>query len=151
MSAVLPRPDATAAPVTAAAARPMSPNQRAWARFRRNRIGHLSLWVFVVVLVLVVVVVLVVVGGAVVVGAVVGAGTSGSVVRSKTAGALVTDVSSEVVTAEREVSVVDAHAVRATMARIVPMRRLVRRRCRGCTREVWPSPAPRARHRASIS
>ena len=52
MSAVLPRPEAAAAPATAVAARPMSPNQRAWARFRRNRIGHLSLWVFVVVLVL---------------------------------------------------------------------------------------------------
>jgi microcin C transport system permease protein len=34
------------------AARPMSPNQRAWARFRRNRIGYLSLWGFVIVLVL---------------------------------------------------------------------------------------------------
>jgi microcin C transport system permease protein len=52
MSAVLPRPEAAAAPAAAAAARPMSPNQRAWARFRRNRIGYVSLWVFVVVLVL---------------------------------------------------------------------------------------------------
>ncbi|MDH5537768.1 MAG: ABC transporter permease [Rhizobacter sp.] len=26
--------------------RPMSPDQRAWLRFRRNRIGHVSLWVF---------------------------------------------------------------------------------------------------------
>ena len=51
MSAVLPRPD-TSAPSAAAAARPMSPNQRAWARFRRNRIGYVSLWVFVAVLVL---------------------------------------------------------------------------------------------------
>ncbi len=50
MSAVLPRPEAAAA--ATATARPMSPNQRAWARFRRNRIGHVSLWVFVAVLVL---------------------------------------------------------------------------------------------------
>ena len=50
MSAVLPRPEAAAA--ATATARPMSPNQRAWARFRRNRIGHVSLWVFVAVLLL---------------------------------------------------------------------------------------------------
>jgi microcin C transport system permease protein len=50
MSAVLPRPELGAAPLPAA--RPMSPNQRAWARFRRNRIGHASLWVFVAVLML---------------------------------------------------------------------------------------------------
>lgn len=31
--------------------RPMSPNQRAWARFRRNRLGVVSLWVFAVMLV----------------------------------------------------------------------------------------------------
>jgi microcin C transport system permease protein len=49
MSAVLPTPAAApAAPVL----KPMSPNQRAWARFRRNRIGYLSLWGFIVVLVL---------------------------------------------------------------------------------------------------
>lgn len=30
----------------------LSPNQRAWARFRRNRLGYLSLWLFVVLLVL---------------------------------------------------------------------------------------------------
>ena len=35
-----------------AAARPLSPNQRAWARFRRNRIGYVSLWVFLAVLLL---------------------------------------------------------------------------------------------------
>ena len=29
----------------------MSPNQRAWARFRRNRIGTWSLWIFVALLV----------------------------------------------------------------------------------------------------
>ncbi|HWI11877.1 MAG TPA: ABC transporter permease, partial [Burkholderiaceae bacterium] len=31
---------------------PMSPNQRAWARFKRNRLGYYSLWVFGVLLVL---------------------------------------------------------------------------------------------------
>ena len=30
----------------------MSPNQHAWARFKRNRIGHVSLWAFLVLLVL---------------------------------------------------------------------------------------------------
>ena len=30
---------------------PMSPNQRAWARFKRNRLGWLSLWVFAAMLV----------------------------------------------------------------------------------------------------
>jgi microcin C transport system permease protein len=29
----------------------MSPNARAWARFRRNRLGHVSLWIFAVLLV----------------------------------------------------------------------------------------------------
>ena len=29
---------------------PMSPNQRAWARFRRNRIGYLSMWLFLAML-----------------------------------------------------------------------------------------------------
>jgi microcin C transport system permease protein len=48
MSAVLPSPAVAAPP----AAKPMSPNQRAWARFKRNRIGYVSLWCFVVVLVL---------------------------------------------------------------------------------------------------
>lgn len=53
MSATLPGaevgvvPEGTAVP----AVPPMSPNQRAWARFRRNRIGHVSLWIFVVILV----------------------------------------------------------------------------------------------------
>jgi microcin C transport system permease protein len=50
MSTVLPLPpgaiDAPALPT----ARPMSPNQRAWARFRRNRIGLVSLWLFALVL-----------------------------------------------------------------------------------------------------
>ena len=32
--------------------RSLSPNQRAWARFKRNRIGYASLWLFVVLLVL---------------------------------------------------------------------------------------------------
>lgn len=40
---------APAAPV--AAVKPMSPNQRAWARFKRNRLGYVSLWVFLAMLV----------------------------------------------------------------------------------------------------
>jgi len=40
-----------ATPAKAYAARPRSPNQRAWARFRRNRIGYVSLWIFLVMLV----------------------------------------------------------------------------------------------------
>ena len=32
-------------------AKPLSPNQRAWARFRRNRIGTWSLWIFVALLI----------------------------------------------------------------------------------------------------
>ncbi|WP_418315688.1 ABC transporter permease [Piscinibacter sakaiensis] len=48
MSAVLDPPVAVAAPP---ATIPMSPNQRAWARFKRNRIGFVSLWVFIVMLV----------------------------------------------------------------------------------------------------
>jgi microcin C transport system permease protein len=47
MSAVLESP-----PVPVAAPRPMSPWQRAWARFRRHRMGYVSLWVFGVMLVL---------------------------------------------------------------------------------------------------
>jgi microcin C transport system permease protein len=49
MSAVLPplADEARAAP----AATHLSPNQRAWARFRRNRLGTLSLWLFAVMLV----------------------------------------------------------------------------------------------------
>jgi microcin C transport system permease protein len=31
---------------------PQSPGRRAWARFRRNRLGHVSLWVFLALLVL---------------------------------------------------------------------------------------------------
>ena len=31
-------------------ARPRSPNQRAWARFKRNRIGYVSLWIFLAML-----------------------------------------------------------------------------------------------------
>jgi microcin C transport system permease protein len=30
---------------------PLSPNQRAWLRFKRNRVGHWSLWIFVAMLV----------------------------------------------------------------------------------------------------
>ncbi len=51
MSAVLPTPPAAAPPPTVVS-RPMSPNQRAWARFRRNRIGYWSLWCFAICLVL---------------------------------------------------------------------------------------------------
>ncbi|KNZ31042.1 MAG: peptide ABC transporter permease [Methylibium sp. NZG] len=36
---------------TGAGVRPMSPNRRAWARFKRNRLGYASLWVFMVMLV----------------------------------------------------------------------------------------------------
>ena len=32
------------------AAKPMSPNQRAWARFRKHRLGYLSLWVLLAML-----------------------------------------------------------------------------------------------------
>ena len=43
-------PGAPEAAATARAARGLSPNQRAWARFRRNRLGYLSLWLFAVLL-----------------------------------------------------------------------------------------------------
>ena len=44
--------EAAAAPNPAApAVEPLSPNQRAWRRFRRNRIGAWSLWIFVAMLV----------------------------------------------------------------------------------------------------
>ena len=49
MSAVLDTPRADAAVVVA---KPASPNQRAWARFKRNRLGYVSLWIFGVVLLL---------------------------------------------------------------------------------------------------
>ena len=49
MSAVLDNPVPAAAPV---AAKPLSPNQRAWARFKRNRLGTWSLWIFLAMLVL---------------------------------------------------------------------------------------------------
>jgi len=32
--------------MSGAGMKPLSPNQRAWARFKRHRLGHLSLWVF---------------------------------------------------------------------------------------------------------
>jgi microcin C transport system permease protein len=53
MSAVLPgpAPAAPAAPAAEASGRHASPNQRAWARFKRNRLGYLSLWVFAAMLV----------------------------------------------------------------------------------------------------
>ena len=47
MSAVL-NPPLVVAPVLAA--RPGSPNRRSWARFKRNRVGYRSLWVFTVLL-----------------------------------------------------------------------------------------------------
>jgi microcin C transport system permease protein len=43
---------ATASASAVAAVAPMSPNQRAWARFRRNRLGTWSLGIFLVMLVL---------------------------------------------------------------------------------------------------
>ena len=49
MSAVLDPPLVTP---LAPAARPLSPNQRAWARFKRNRIGYFSLWIFGLLLLL---------------------------------------------------------------------------------------------------
>jgi len=54
MSATLPTTDAPPVPVPTAApsTKPLSPNQRAWARFRRNRIGYVSLWAFAVLLAL---------------------------------------------------------------------------------------------------
>jgi microcin C transport system permease protein len=45
-------PAAADAAATARAARGLSPNQRAWARFRRNRLGYLSLWLFLGLLLL---------------------------------------------------------------------------------------------------
>jgi microcin C transport system permease protein len=36
---------------TPVAALPKSPSQRAWARFKRNRLGYISLWVFSIILV----------------------------------------------------------------------------------------------------
>jgi microcin C transport system permease protein len=57
MSAVLPTPAASPEPgdavtAAAAAARPLSPNGRAWLRFKRNRLGYASLWLFGVLLLL---------------------------------------------------------------------------------------------------
>ena len=48
-------PGLAAAPVPsavplAAAPPPLSPNQRAWVRFKRNRLGYVSLWLFAVLL-----------------------------------------------------------------------------------------------------
>lgn len=50
MNTAMPTTPAPAAALPAV--RPMSPNQRAWARFRRNRMGYWSLWIFLVMLVL---------------------------------------------------------------------------------------------------
>ena len=41
---------ANAAPIALPGSAPMSPNQRAWARFKRNRLGYASLWLFGVML-----------------------------------------------------------------------------------------------------
>jgi microcin C transport system permease protein len=49
MSAVLDTPLAAS---PAAAVKPQSPGQRAWARFRRNRLGTAALWIFLTMLVL---------------------------------------------------------------------------------------------------
>ncbi|HET7729662.1 MAG TPA: ABC transporter permease [Usitatibacter sp.] len=53
MSAILPGTGvgAPAEAPPASGVQPMSPNQRAWARFRRNRLGYVSLWIFAVILV----------------------------------------------------------------------------------------------------
>lgn len=42
---------AAEAAATATAARGLSPNQRAWARFKRNRLGYGSLWLFMALLI----------------------------------------------------------------------------------------------------
>ena len=52
MSSVLPVPPLPMEPPPVHAARPLSPNQRAWVRFKRNRVGTISLWFFIVVLVI---------------------------------------------------------------------------------------------------
>ncbi len=49
MSAVL---DTPTPPAAVPASLPRSPGQRAWARFRRNRLGTVSLWIFLAMLVL---------------------------------------------------------------------------------------------------
>ena len=35
---------------SAAAPKPMSPNARSWARFKRHRLGYRSLWLFIALL-----------------------------------------------------------------------------------------------------
>jgi microcin C transport system permease protein len=50
MSTVLPLPPSTIDAPALPAAHPMSPNQRAWARFKRNRIGLVSLGLFALIL-----------------------------------------------------------------------------------------------------
>ena len=39
-----------AVPDSAAAPKPMSPNARSWARFKRHRLGYRSLWLFIALL-----------------------------------------------------------------------------------------------------
>ena len=46
-----PRPLAGSPDVPDGRGAPRSPNQRAWARFKRNRLGYVSLWIFAVLLV----------------------------------------------------------------------------------------------------
>ncbi len=45
-------PASATEPQAMPASMPASPNQRAWARFKRNRLGYVSLWIFGVLLVL---------------------------------------------------------------------------------------------------
>lgn len=52
MSAVLDTPNTAPVSGAVAAVTPQSPNQRAWARFKRNRLGYVSLWIFGVLLLL---------------------------------------------------------------------------------------------------
>jgi microcin C transport system permease protein len=52
MSAVLPTPAADTTATAVPTAKPSSPNARAWARFKRNRLGYISLWIFGVLLLL---------------------------------------------------------------------------------------------------
>jgi microcin C transport system permease protein len=48
---LLEKPEAVAPPDALPARTSLSPNQRAWGRFKRNRLGYVSLWIFVALLV----------------------------------------------------------------------------------------------------
>ena len=50
VDALAPEGGATPAAAAATAARGLSPCQRAWARFKRNRLGYTSLWLFIALL-----------------------------------------------------------------------------------------------------